>query len=795
MAASTSSSPSSSHAAPSDPHEAETRLLSSGLTAEESRRVANTLRFLSIDAVQKANSGHPGAPMGLADVATAIWQKLRFDPSDLEWTARDRFILSCGHASALQYSLLHLWGMGIKRKDLESFRQLGSQTPGHPEVGHTPGVEMTTGPLGQGCATSVGLALGAERLSRQILASGGGADHPWRGQKTVALCSDGDLMEGISYEAASLAGHLELGDLIWFYDDNRISIDGETSLSFSEDVASRFLAMGWRVSKVDGHDPVRLCDAVDQAWESDGRPTIVICRTHIGYGSPNKVDRSASHGAPLGVDEIALTREALGWTLKPFSVPQAVRSLMKREQQRKIYAAQAWRERFEAWSERAPQSASLASSLFAQSGLSAGELEELLKDQVPSSGATRKLSNQALTSIFDHSPALMGGSADLSGSNGLSFDEPSFGSPHKNRALSPYGRVLHFGVREHAMAAITNGITLFGSARGFCGTFLVFSDYLRPAVRLAALSQIPSVFVLTHDSVFLGEDGPTHQPVEHAWALRLIPGVVDFRPASGPEVAAAWAWALSQDTQPVAMMLTRQALPELPLQREVSFADIQRGAYLVCQYRAESFDDEDDLEERFDESFDDEIEGLSDELEATLSEVLEAAEAAEATEDDDSMYLEDFDDGLLPLDRLLGAESDQYDDALRAQVIELVSDVESTDLDPVTLIGTGSEVSLCVEVAQTLAAEGIWTRVVSMPSVKRFLEQPEVWRELLLGFGPRVVIEAGSTLPWSSVAGSDALCIGVDTFGASAPMRDIARHFSLTPDDVTERVTSWLREL
>ena len=731
-----------------------TQMMSSGLTVEDARQIAHALRFLSIDAVQRANSGHPGAPMGLADVATAIWQKLNFDPRDPKWSGRDRFVLSCGHASMLLYSLLHVWGISLKRGDLEQFRQLNSLTPGHPEVGHTPGVEMTTGPLGQGCATTVGLALAAERLSRKMSASGGGLDHPWARQKTVALCSDGDLMEGISYEAASLAGHWQLGHLIWFYDDNRISIDGETSLSFSEDVASRFLAMGWRIFKVDGHNPEALCDVVDQSWESDGRPTLVICRTHIGYGSPNKVDRSASHGAPLGEGEIQLTREALGWTSKPFSVPQKIRSLMKHQRQTKIDRVQSWHERYESWSSQAPQAAETAARLFDQDEFDFEALAQHLIGATKSAGATRKLSNQALAQAMKLSPRLLGGSADLSGSNGLSFDEPSFGSPWRHKSLSPHGRVIHFGVREHAMAAITNGVTLHGSARGFSGTFLVFSDYLRPALRLASLSRIPSVYVLTHDSVFLGEDGPTHQPVEHAWALRLIPGVTDFRPASGIEVASAWAWSLTEASGPVAMMLTRQGLPDLPGGEALTADDISRGAYVLKSYLPDEGEELGDaLEDRSDDVAEDEA--LSEAHHASFEELLD----------------------------------ESLDESLDEVLLDELFDMSAFML---TLIGTGSEVALCVQVAEQLVQAGVAVRVVSMPSVNRFLAQPKSWREALLGAGPRVSIEAGSTLPWHGVIGPDSLSIGIDTFGASAPIHDLVAHFHLTPEQVTSRIMEWL---
>ncbi len=678
------------------------------LTVEESRLIADSIRFLSIEAVQRANSGHPGAPMGLADIATAIWsQGLHFDPADATWSRRDRFVLSCGHASMLLYSLLHLCTEHLSIDDIKSFRQMGSLTPGHPELGHTPGVEMTTGPLGQGCATSVGMAVAAARLDRSVVKAGGGVDHPWSAQKTVTLCSDGDLMEGISYEAASLAGHWRLKDLIWFYDNNKISIDGETSLSFTEDVGTRFIAMGWRVIKVDGHNIEALNQVVDKAWTSDGRPTIVICRTHIGFGSPNKVDSSSSHGAPLGDSEIKLTREALGWTADPFKVPAKVTKIAKSLRAHRSNSSSAWRQLEKEWAAAHPRAAEVAYQLITPESMGYDEVLPILIEAASNGDATRKLSNKVLNRALELYPKLMGGSADLSGSNGLSFSEPSFGSSLVNASLSPSGRVLHFGVREHAMGAITNGLTVHGSARGFNGTFLVFSDYLRPALRLAALSGIPSSFVLTHDSIFLGEDGPTHQPVEHAWALRMIPNVLDFRPADGVEVAAAWAWALTETQRPSAVMLTRQKLPALARRQDFEIAELQEGAYVLNTYGPESNE--------------------------TLSR-------------------------------------------------------------HVTLVGTGSEVSLCVEVAQGLAERGVIARVVSMPSVKLFMAGDKVRRQEILGRGLIVTVEAGITLPWGGVVGADALHIGVDTFGASAPMSDLAETYGLTKEQVLASVLKRLEE-
>lgn len=705
------------------------------LSESEFSQIANTLRFLSIDAVQKANSGHPGAPMGLADVATAIWAKgLKFDPKNPDWSRRDRFVLSCGHASMLLYSLLYLFHEGsLSLQDLKDFRQLNSQTPGHPERGHTAGVEMTTGPLGQGCATSVGMAVAAARLEESIYQAGGGKVHPWSSQKTIVLCSDGDLMEGISYEAASLAGHWRLEDLVWFYDHNSISIDGETSLAFTEDVGARFIAMGWRVIKVDGHDNKKLAEAVNTAWQANGQPTLVICKTHIGFGSPNKVDSSSSHGSPLGADEIKLTREALSWNLEPFKVPAKVSSILKKIKSQRSANARDWEANRAEWAQAHPRAAEVAEAFLCQQESNLETLSSILLEATPVGGATRKLSNQTLIQAFAHLPKLIGGSADLSGSNGLSFNEQSFGSSWANPKLKYDGRVMHFGVREHAMAAITNGLTAHGTARAFNGTFLVFSDYLKPALRLAALSKIPSAFVLTHDSIFLGEDGPTHQPIEHAWAIRLIPDVLDFRPADGMEVAMCWALALSDSKRPTAVMLTRQTLPALERSEGFDPMQIAKGAYLLCEL---------DLEQ----------------------------------------------DELNELEADTGADSEEEVQAIANMVDEL-----DKVLSTVTLVGTGSEVSLCVEVAKELQAQAIRSRVVSMPSVRLFLEQSLADRQALLGEGLIVTVEAGSSLPWAGVVGMNGLHIGVDQFGASAPMSDLAETYGFTSEQIVQRILERLK--
>ncbi len=540
--------------------------------------LTSAIRMLAADAVEKANSGHPGAPMGQADLALVLWDEfLRFDPDAPKWPGRDRFVLSCGHASMLQYALLHLFGLGLTIDDLKSFRQWGSLTPGHPEVGHTDGVEVTTGPLGQGVANSVGMAIAAKMAEARFET---GDDFNPATKSIYAICSDGDLMEGISAEAASIAGHWGLSNLVWLYDDNRITIDGSTDLAFSENVALRFESMGWRVLKVDGHDAAEIRDALQEARNESTYPTLIVCRTHIGYGSPNKVDTSASHGAPLGTDELADTRSTLGWSHGAFEIPAHVRDYFESSQNRKRSESAQWRAAFETWSARHPElRKSFDDSL---TNTVPAALTQGLLDAVPANGATRKLSAAAISEAAKHMPSLVGGSADLTGSNGAAIKAAGVvGRPdYPGQDFSFNGRQMYFGIREHAMGAITNGMLLHGGFRPFGATFLVFSDYCRPAIRLAALSKLPNIFVFTHDSIFLGEDGPTHQPVEHHWALRMIPGVAYFRPADGVEVAMAWQFALSQDSRPTAFGLTRQNLPALD-RTATTPEDVLRGGYVL----------------------------------------------------------------------------------------------------------------------------------------------------------------------------------------------------------------------
>ena len=542
-------------------------------------QIENTIRGLTIDAVERAGIGHLGAPMGLARPVFQLWDRhLAFDPGDPAWPLRDRFVLSAGHASMLLYSLLHLFGFDLPLSEIERFRQLGSRTPGHPEYGETPGVEVTTGPLGQGFGNSVGMAL-AGRLTRARFGRGGeGPGHHF----VYAVASDGDLMEGLSYEAASLAGRLGLGNLIVLYDDNGVTIDGPTSISFDENVRARFEAQRWHAQTIDGEDVEALDRALEAARHQEDRPSIVITRTTIGHGSPNWAGKSKVHGGPFGADELRLTKENLGIPQEPeFLVPDEVRAYLAPRIEAKR-------------SERARRDASLAGWREANAEaatdwdrLRARELPDDLVARLTDglqgvSDATRKHSGTVIQRVAEFTSVLVGGSADLAGSNNTQIKGAGVVGPGADPGSDPFaGSNIHFGIREHAMGAITNGLALDGTFLPFSGTFMVFSDYMRPAIRLAALMKLRSTFVFTHDSIFLGEDGPTHQPVEQLDALRAIPGLTVFRPADGIEVAMAWAWILERGEGPVVLALSRQGVP--PLLREAPF-DVEavwRGGYTV----------------------------------------------------------------------------------------------------------------------------------------------------------------------------------------------------------------------
>ncbi len=680
----------------------------STLTPALLERIHNTIRFLSIDAIEKAKSGHPGAPMGLAAPVFEIWdQHLCFDPSDPAWPQRDRFVLSGGHASMLLYSLLHLFGYDLSLDEIKNFRQLGSRTPGHPEFGHTPGVEVTTGPLGQGFAHAVGMALAAKMTHSRFGAAKRAADArgalgPGPGaQRVYGTVGDGDLMEGISAEAAALAGVLELGNLIFLYDNNQISIDGATRIAFTENIRARFEAQHWHVEHVSGEDLPALRRALEAAKAETKRPSLIICDTVIGYGSPNKAGTSATHGSPLGADEALATKRAAGWPeTETFFVPSEVRAyLAERIATKKQERAKRDAE-ISAWKSENPALAAQWESFRARR-LPADLTAVLTQGMAEAKDATRKHSSTLIQRIAEAVPFFVGGSADLACSNLTTINKTTDVGPAAGDADWYAGRNIHFGVREHVMGAIANGIALDGTFLPFVGTFLVFSDYVRPAVRLAALMGVRNTFVFTHDSIFLGEDGPTHQPIEHVDSLRLIPNLYVFRPADGLETALAWAWALQKANGPVALALSRQTLP--PLARPATFTneDIWRGAYIAQ---------------------------------------------------------------------------------------------ECAGKPDVVFVASGSEVSLCLDAAQKLASDGKKTRVVSLPCLELFLEQPDAYRAQVVPTGsvPVVAVEAGSARTLHELVGGNGLVYGIDRFGASAPPAKLAEVYGFTPDALAKRVREFL---
>jgi len=668
------------------------------VTTDLDRRCINTLRTLAMDAVQKANSGHPGMPMGMADAAYVLWTRfMTHDPNDPGWPDRDRFVLSAGHGSMLLYSLLHLTGYDLPLEELKAFRQLGSRTPGHPEYGLTPGVETTTGPLGQGFANGVGMAIAERFLSATFNRSG----LPVVDHTTYGIISDGDLMEGISHEAASLAGHLGLEKLIYLYDDNEISIEGSTDITFTEHVPDRFRAYGWFVQEIDGHDVDAIEEAITAAHEEVERPSLIVCHTHIAYGSPNKQDDAAAHGAPLGEEEVRRTKERLGWPPDArFLVPDEVREVFRQAIDEGGSAHRAWRALFDRYAEAHPDAAAQLESLWS------GEVPDGWQDTVPTFApedgplATRKASGVVLNAIADGLPTLMGGSADLAPSNKTTLE-----GYDAFQVETPGGRNIRFGVREHAMGAVLNGMALHGGVIPYGGTFLVFTDYMRPAIRLAALMELPVVYVWTHDSVWIGEDGPTHQPVEHLASLRAIPNLDVIRPADANETAAAWRAALERRDGPTGLVLTRQALPVLDRDASTSADGVARGAYVIRE-----------------------------------------------TPD--------------------GAP-------------ELI------------LIATGSEVALAIEAQTLLAERAVSARVVSMPSWKRFDEQPASYRNQVLppDILPRLAVEAAVPLGWERYVGWQGAVLGMERFGASAPYRDLMETFGFTAEDVAERALEVLEKV
>lgn len=510
----------------------------------------NTIRILSAEGVQKANSGHPGMPMGMADCAYVLWTKfLKFNPENPHWINRDRFVLSAGHGSMLLYSLLHLSHFEVTINDLKSFRQLNSKTPGHPEVGCLPGVETTTGPLGQGFANAVGMAIGSKIIKAKFGEENGLFGHHY----VYAIVGDGDLMEGITSEAASLAGHLGLGNLIFIYDDNKITIDGSTELTFTEDVAKRFEAYGWHTIKINGHNHEEIEKAIKEGQNEKEKPTLILARTTIGYGSPNKANTSSVHGSPLGKEELINTKRNLGWEYQEeFFIPDEVKEIFTKRVAKLKYEYELWNQKYTKWKEDNPQQNSLLQK-FLNKEIPTDIYTKIFDENLLKENATRSHSGLIMQKIFAEFPFFVGGSADLNPSTNTYLKQSA--AIQKNNYS---GNNIHFGIREHAMGGILNGLALYGGFIPFGSTFLVFSDYLRPSIRLAALSKLQVIYVLTHDSIFLGEDGPTHQPIEHLASLRAIPNLKVIRPADGIETALAWSEALKNTNGPTAIILTRQ---------------------------------------------------------------------------------------------------------------------------------------------------------------------------------------------------------------------------------------------
>lgn len=549
-------------------------------TVDIKKLAANTIRVLAAEGVQKANSGHPGMPMGMADVAAILWTEfLTHNPDDPKWAARDRFVLSAGHGSMLIYTMLYLSGYDVKLEELKSFRQWDSRTAGHPEYGLLPGVETTTGPLGQGFGNGIGMAIAskmtAARFDEKLLG----------GNYIYGICGDGDMMEGVTSEAASIAGHLKLGNVIYFYDDNNITIEGNTNLTFSENVGKRFEAYGWQVLNIDAYDHEGIRKAIIAGQNEKEKPTLIITKSHIGFGSPNKVDTSEVHGSPLGADELLATKKNLNWPEdKEFYVPQEVAELFasRKEEMKKVYSS--WQKDFDVWKKANSEKADLFEKYI--SGWLPENLEEELLVAAPKEpNATRSLSSKVIQKIAQIVPNFVGGSADLAPSTNTYMNGFDPIAPGKFT-----GRNFHFGIREHGMGAILNGIILYGGYKAFGATFFVFSDYMRPTIRLAAIMEIPAIYVLTHDSIFVGEDGPTHQPVEHLAVLRAIPNSTVFRPADGVETAMAWAYALRHKEGPVSLVLTRQKIDAFEKEQDFNPKDVLKGAYVVSKESGSKLD-------------------------------------------------------------------------------------------------------------------------------------------------------------------------------------------------------------
>ena len=647
------------------------------------RHMANAIRALAMDAVEQAKSGHPGMPMGTADIATVLFSRfLKFDAAEPGWADRDRFVLSAGHGSMLIYALLYLTGAPEMTLDeIKRFRQLGSKTPGHPENFVTRGIETTTGPLGQGIATSVGMALAEKMLAAEFGRKA--VDH-----YTYVIASDGDLMEGVSQEAIAMAGHWKLNKLIVLFDDNDISIDGPLSIADSVDQVKRFQAAGWRAERIDGHDPDAIAAAIERARKSS-KPTLIACKTVIGYGAPKKAGTSKAHGEPLGADELKAAKEKLGIGLEPFSIPADILAAWREVGRRGVDARKEWEGRMAALpaKKRAEFERRLRGERPAKLAKALAAHKKALIAQ-PQNIATRKSSELAIEAIVPAMPEFLAGSADLTGSNNTKAKSAVAFS-----AKTPKGRYIHYGIREHGMAAAMNGIALHGGFAPNGATFLVFTDYARPAMRLAALMGTGVVYVMTHDSIGLGEDGPTHQPVEHLAALRAIPNMRVFRPADAVEVAECWELALNRTDGPTVLALTRQNLPQL--RTEVKANRSAEGAY-----------------------------------------------------------------------ELFGAEGG------KAQV---------------TLFATGSEVEIAVGARKLLAEKGVRARVVSVPSLDLFMSLPAEARAKVVGEAPvKIAIEAAVRQGWDALIGPDGIFVGMTGFGASAPYKELYRHFGITAEAVAE---------
>ncbi len=534
---------------------------------------ANTIRFLAVDGVQKANSGHPGMPMGMADCAFVLWnQFIKFNPADPNWLNRDRFVLSAGHGSMLLYSLLYLFGYDVTMDDLKSFRQWGSRTAGHPEYSLLPGIETTTGPLGQGFANGVGMAIAGKMFAERFNTT----QFDLFNHRIFAIVGDGDLMEGVSSEAASIAGHLGLGNIIYFYDDNKMTIEGSTDLAFSEDVGKRFESYGWHTVEIDGHNHEEIAKALQEGINEVNRPTLVIAKTHIAFGSPNKQDSASSHGSPLGDDEVAATKQNLCFPAEPaFYVPEQVQELCSQRVEYLKAEYQKWQEQFKEWKEKNSDLTELMDKMLSGDLLD-NFADEVIKSIPEEDIATRVSSGKILQKVAELVPGLVGGSADLSPSTKTLIENSPSIAPNKFA-----GRNLHFGIREHAMGSIINGMALHGGFIPYGSTFLVFSDYMRPPIRLAAMMGIQVIYIFTHDSIFVGEDGPTHQPIEQIAALRAIPNLTVIRPADSLEVAMSWVSALKNKKGPTAFALTRQTVPNLPRPENFDNKDILKGGYII----------------------------------------------------------------------------------------------------------------------------------------------------------------------------------------------------------------------